>query len=66
MKQARRDPRRMQRRPEAIAGTRKVKARRGGVEAWVDAAEQDLQVGRDDVAQAPAGRRLKIGLIGRA
>jgi hypothetical protein len=66
MKQARRESRRVQRRPEAVAGAREVKARRGGIEAWVDAAEQDLQAGRDDVAQAPAGRRLKSGLIGRA
>jgi len=41
----------MQRRPETIARTREVVADGGGVKPGVDADEQDVEVGRDDVTQ---------------
>jgi len=39
----------VQRRPEAIAGTAEVMSDRGRVEAGIDAAEEDVEAGRDDV-----------------
>jgi len=56
----------MQRRPEPVAGAGEVVAGGGGVEAGVDADEQDLQAGRDDIAQALARGSLEFGPIGRA
>ena len=38
----------------------------GGVEAWVDAAEQDPQGGRDDVGQRAVAGREQIGRTGRS
>lgn len=39
----------VQRRPEAIAGSRKVQPRGSGVESGIDPAEQNLQVRRNQV-----------------
>ena len=60
MKLERREPGLMQRRPEAVAGAREMVARGGGVQAGVDADEQDLQAGRDDVPEAPAGGASEV------
>jgi len=56
----------VQRGPEAIARTGEVKAGRGGIQAGVDAAEQDFQSRADDVAQALAGGGLQRGPVGSA
>ena len=66
MKEPRRKAGGMQRRPEAIARAREVKPGGGGIEAWVDAAEEDLQPRRDDVAQPFVGCGLEINLGGPA
>jgi len=58
--------REVQRRPEPVARAGEVVAGGGGVEARVDADEQDLQAGRDDIAQALARGSLERDLIGRA
>ena len=47
-----RETRPMERRPEAVAGTREVMADRRGVEPGVDPAEEDAQAGRDHVGDA--------------
>jgi hypothetical protein len=60
MKQPRRKAGAVKRGPEAISGTREVVAGGGRIQAGVDAAEQDLQAGRDDVPQAFAGSRGKL------
>jgi hypothetical protein len=39
-------------RPESIPGTREVVARPRGVQAGVDAAEQHIQIRRDDISNA--------------
>jgi len=54
----RREPGGMQCRPEAVTGPGEVKSGRGGIEARIDATEQNLQSGADDVAQALACCRL--------
>ena len=61
---ARREPAGMQRRPEAVAGAREMVASGGRVEAGIDAAEEDLQVRRDDVAQRLRASGLEL-LSGR-
>jgi len=53
----------MQRRPEAVARTGEVKPGRGGIQAGVDAAEQDFQCRADDVAQPLAGGSLQRGPV---
>jgi len=58
--------REVQRRPEPVARAGEVVAGGGGVETGVDADEQDLQAGRDDIAQALARGRLELGPTGRA
>ena len=50
----------MQRRPEAIAGTREVVTHRRGVESRINATEKHAQVWRDDVRQSLAGRFDKL------
>jgi hypothetical protein len=66
MKKARGKARRVKRRPEPVAGAREVGSGGGGVKPGVDAAEENLEVRRDDVAQALACRSLKISLTGPA
>jgi hypothetical protein len=66
MEKARREARGVQRRPEAVAGPREVEAGRRRVQAGIDAAEQDLQVRGDDVAQALAVRGAKLSRAGPA
>ncbi len=60
VEKARREARGMQRRPEAVAGTSEVKTGGCRVQAGVDAAEQHLQAGPDDVAQPLAARRCQV------
>ena len=50
----------MQRGPETVAGSREVKPGGGGVKPGVDAAEQDLEVRADYVAQPLARGRAQI------
>jgi hypothetical protein len=52
----------VQRRPETVAGAREVLAGGGGIEPGVDADEQDLQAGGDNVPDAFVCRGLEIGL----
>jgi hypothetical protein len=56
----------MQRRPEAVAGTGEMESGRGGIEAGVDAAEQDFQARRDDVTQAFACGSVQFSSAGPA
>jgi hypothetical protein len=51
MKQPRRKAGAVKRGPKAVAGTREVVARCGRIQTGVDAAEEDLQAGREDVRQ---------------
>jgi hypothetical protein len=46
--------------PEAIAGTSEVVADGGGVEARVDAAEEDIEIVRDDVANGFAAGGFEV------
>jgi len=56
----------VQRRPEAVAGTREVVAGRSRVQAGIDSDEQDLQGWSDDIAQAFACGSLELGPTGPA
>src|SRR5438105_3072524 len=53
MQQARRESGAVQRRPEAVPGPGKVVAGRRRIKAGIDAAEQYLQAGRDDIGELP-------------
>src|SRR3989442_1547514 len=59
-----REARAMERRPEAIAGTREMMADRRGVEPGIDPAEEDAQAGRDHVGDALPARGEQV-LAGR-
>jgi hypothetical protein len=61
MEKPRREAGAMQRGPEAVARTRKVKPRGGRIETGVDAAEEDGEVRREDIAQPLAARPVEIG-----
>jgi hypothetical protein len=61
VEKARREAGTVQGGPEPVAGPREVKAGRGRIEARVDAAEEDDQARREDVAQALAARPREIG-----
>ena len=50
----------MDSRPEAIAGPREMVARRSGIEAGIDAAEEDPQVVCDDVGDGGRARGLQL------
>src|SRR5688572_6176343 len=50
------ETRAVERGPEAVAGAGEVVADRAGIESGVDAAEEDLEPGGDDVREAGAGR----------
>lgn len=64
----REEPRResgaVNRRPEAIARPPEMTADRRGVEAGIDAAEEDVEIRRDDVRQGFAVRGGEIGFAG--
>ena len=51
VEEVRGEPRTVQGGPEAVAGTAEVLLDGGGVEAGVDAAEEDVEVRRDDIGQ---------------
>jgi len=57
---ARREAAGVQRRPEAVAGAGEVVAGGGRVQPGIDAAEKDLQVRPDDVAQRLRARGLEL------
>jgi hypothetical protein len=52
----------VQRGPEAVAGAGEMVAGGGGIEARIDADEQDLQAGGDNVPDAFVCRGLEISL----
>src|SRR5262249_29223934 len=56
MEQTRRESGAMQHRPETISRAAEVLLHRRGVQAGIDAAEEDAQVWRDDVGKGLAGR----------
>jgi len=60
VKEPRRKAGGVQRGPEAVTGSREVVAGGGGVKAGIDAAEEDGETGRDDVAQLLAARRGEL------
>jgi hypothetical protein len=66
VKEARRESAGVQRGPEAVAGAGEVEAGGGRVEAGVDAAKKDLQLRRDDIAQAFVYSVKEISLAGPA
>jgi hypothetical protein len=55
MEEPRREAGAMQHRPEAIARPAEVLLHRRRVQAGIDPAEEDFQIGRDDVRQRLAG-----------
>ena len=55
-----REPGAVQHRPEAVAGTGEVMPRRSGIEAGIDAAEQDPEVVRDHVGNCGRARGLQF------
>src|SRR5579871_5237177 len=50
----------MQSRPEPIAGSREMMPGRARVQTWIDAAEQDVEIRRDDVLNRLAVRALEV------
>lgn len=56
MEKPRRESRFVERRPEAVAGAAEVLLDGGGIEAGIDAAEEDVEVQRDDVGKRRIGR----------
>lgn len=56
------EPHFVKRRPEAIAGAREVIARRARVKAGIDAAEQHLEIRRDDIRDGLADGGSYVGL----
>lgn len=60
LKEARREARGIQCRPEPIPGSREVMTDSSAVEPGIDSAEQDLEVGSDDVAKPVVSSFLKL------
>ena len=60
---ARREAGAVDRGPEAVSRTSEVMADRGGVQAGIDAAEQDVEAVRDDVANGLAAGGLEVFAI---
>src|SRR5690606_23316025 len=54
------EPGAVERRPEAVAGTREVVADRRRIEARVDAAPEDRETGCDHVGNPSPGRRAQL------
>jgi len=54
----------MERGPEAVAGSSEMWLDGGGVEAGIDAAEEDVEIRRDDVGQRRIGSCGEIGFRG--
>src|SRR5687768_11435277 len=52
----------MERGPEAVAGSSEMLLDRGGVETGIDAAEENVEIRRDDVGQRGVRGRSEIGL----
>jgi hypothetical protein len=50
----------MERAPEAVSRAAEVVADRRRVQAGIDADEEDVEAGRDDVANASAARGLEL------
>ena len=66
MEEPRRESGAMERRPEAIAGTAEVLLHGRGVETGIDAAEEDVEMRRDDVRQGLARGGGEFALASRS
>jgi hypothetical protein len=60
MEKSSRKTRSVQCRPEPVSGAREMKTRRAGVKSWIDTAEQDLEIRRNEVGHLSAMCALKI------